>query len=92
MIQIFYKLFGEDLKATGGNLEVNEKGFTAVAKLSSNKCRSVFFSLLFMPSTSKILPLDHSSIHWLPFSCEQDILITILARALKLGALTGAGE
>ena len=41
LIQTLYKLFGDDIKATGGSLDRNEKGFTAVAKLSTEKCRFV---------------------------------------------------
>ena len=45
MIQTLYKLLGEDIKAVGGTLEENEKGFTAVAKLTCSKCRCAILIL-----------------------------------------------
>ena len=49
-----------------------------------------------MPPSSKKLEghmlFGRLSVHSLYFSCEQDILIIILARALKFSELTVAGE
>lgn len=39
LIQTLYDLLGNDLQATEGQLEVNDAGFTATAKLTCSKCR-----------------------------------------------------
>lgn len=41
LIQSLYELVGSDIEATGGQLEVTDTGFTAVAKLSCSKCRDL---------------------------------------------------
>lgn len=39
ILQTLYELIGNDLEATGGQLEVTDAGFIAVGKLSCSKCR-----------------------------------------------------
>ncbi|XP_060557130.1 biliverdin reductase A-like isoform X2 [Ruditapes philippinarum] len=45
LIQTFYDLLGNDLQATGGQLEINEAGFTATATLTCSKCRDLTITL-----------------------------------------------
>lgn len=45
LIQSMYELLGSDVTATGGQLDITEEGFKAVAKLSCSKCRDLTVTL-----------------------------------------------
>ncbi|XP_045197789.2 biliverdin reductase A-like [Mercenaria mercenaria] len=45
LIQTLYELVGNDLHATGGQLEVTDTGFVATAKLACSKCRDLTLTI-----------------------------------------------